>query len=158
MRRLTMKHTLEFYDVPQLFVAADTLNTHYLCVLFSQAESYEYLGVQVSELKLRSFMAGEIDLRMMYEDPEADDSLYHVTVQDKTITADKLLSKADITNEMLPEPGFYYEPEEAVETTETDTILIDLPSSDRRMFTDMSKRMGWITSIMKDAAHKIAVL
>ena len=158
MRRLTIKHTLEFYDVPQLFVAADALNTHYLCVLFSQAEGYEYLGVQVSELKLRSFMSGEIDLRMMYVEPETDDSLYHITVQDKVITADRLLNSADITPEMLPEPGFYYESEEALAATETDTYLIDLPPSDRRMFADISKRMGWITTAMKDTAHKIAVL
>ena len=158
MRQLTIKRTLEFYDVPQLFVAVDALNTHYLCVLYSDAEGYEYLGVQLSELRLQAFLAGDVDLREMYEKPETDDSLYHVIVSQKTVQADRILSDADVTAEMLPEPGYYCDPAETLDDSETDDVRIDLPSSDRRMFADISKRMGWVTSLVKSAAQRIAVL
>lgn len=63
MRKLIAKNILEFYDVPQLFVATDAMDINYLCVLYSQENSCEYLAVQISALRLRAFLAGDIDLR-----------------------------------------------------------------------------------------------
>ena len=34
MRPLTLINTLEYYDVPQILVAADATGTNYLCTLY----------------------------------------------------------------------------------------------------------------------------
>ena len=45
MRLLTLIETLEYYDVPQIFVAADATGTNYLCTLYQNDESgCFYLG------------------------------------------------------------------------------------------------------------------
>ena len=54
MRPLTLINTLEYYDVPQILVAADATGTNYLCTLYqNDTESgYHYLAVQISESRL----------------------------------------------------------------------------------------------------------
>lgn len=45
MRSLTLINTLEYYDVPQILVAADATGTNYLCTLYkNDAERLPLLG------------------------------------------------------------------------------------------------------------------
>lgn len=158
MINLTIRKILEFYDVPQLFVATDTIGTNYLCVLFSHDNGYEYLGVQVSELRLSAFLNGDMDLVKLYSMPEQDNSLYHVVVKDRVAIADKLLQPTDITVDMLPEPGFYYNSDDAIEDSNADAVQIVIPAKDRSFFADMVARMGWATKTIDHAVRRIAVL
>lgn len=158
MINLTIKRILEFYDVPQLFVAQDTLGINYLCVLYSEEENFEYLGIQMSDIRLNNFLLGQLDLRKIYLSPEQENSLYHITVKEKAITADRLLNTSEITEQMLPEPGFYYSSDDAVGDSNTDSIQLDIPVKDRGFFADMAARMGWIAKSMDKASRRIAVL
>lgn len=158
MRKLIAKNILEFYDVPQLFVATDAMDINYLCVLYSQENSCEYLAVQISALRLRAFLAGDIDLRNLYLHSEQDDTLYHVTVSNEQISADRLMRVEDITEEMLPAPGFYYEKDDATPESLTESIELHIPSKDRSFFADIANRMGWSTKVISNTAKKIAVL
>ena len=158
MRYLTLKQTLEFYEVPQLFLAVDAMNANYLCLLYNQEDGYEYVAVQVSELRLQDFFAGRFDLRRAYTEPEQDNLVYHVRVAEKQIMADRLLQPEDITEAMLPDAGYYYDAEDAVEDSATDTMQVDIPAADRGLFADIVRRMGWATSLIKKASHKVAVL
>jgi len=58
MRPLTLINTLEYYDVPQILVAADATGTNYLCTLYTKNADggYLYLGVQISEPRLMAFI------------------------------------------------------------------------------------------------------
>ena len=49
MRPLILINILEYYDVPQILVAADATGTNYLCTLYKNdaEEGYLYLGVQI---------------------------------------------------------------------------------------------------------------
>ena len=58
MKVLTLFKTLEYYDVPQILVAADATGTNYLCTLYKNdvEDGYLYLGVQISEPRLMAFV------------------------------------------------------------------------------------------------------
>ena len=74
MKELILIKTLEYYDVPQILVAADATGTNYLCTLYKNdaEDGYLYLGVQISGTRLAAFTDGQLDLRDAYVYPEAD--------------------------------------------------------------------------------------
>ena len=74
MKDFTLIKTLEYYDVPQILVAADATGTNYLCTLYqNDAErGFLYLGVQISEPRLMAFVGGQLDIRDVYVHPEVD--------------------------------------------------------------------------------------
>lgn len=110
MRTLTLIKTLEYYDVPQIIVTADTTDTNYLCTLYqNNAENgYLYLGVQISENRLAAFEEGQLDLRDAYTHPEADSGLYLVAVTNGVLNIVKSLPLQDINEEMLPVADYSY--------------------------------------------------
>lgn len=149
--------TLEFYDVPQVFVAADNIGTHYLCVLFCQDTEYHYLAVQVSHLRLQSYLAGQLDLRNAYTDPEQENALYEVTVKGETITVHSSITPSLLTEDMLPAPGFYHNVADAIDNNATDTMELSIPVADRSLLADISRRMGWIASSLRQGMPRVAV-
>ena len=108
MRPLTLINTLEYYDVPQILVAADATGTNYLCTLYKNdvEDGYLYLGVQITEARLAAFEGGQLDLRDAYIHPEADSGLYLVAATNGVLNIVKPLQLQDITEEMLPEAGY----------------------------------------------------
>ena len=115
MRPLTLINTLEYYDVPQILVAADATGTNYLCtgtnylctLYKNDAEKgYLYLGVQISEPRLMAFIGGQLDLRDAYVHPEVENALYVVTAKKEVLTATTILQPQDLTEDMLPEAGY----------------------------------------------------
>ena len=161
MRKLTLLHTLEFYDVPQILVATDVTGTHYLCTLFqSTLTGYQYLGVQLSEPRLMAFVGGQLDLRDTYLHPEVDNALYIVKVEQEVLTATTLLQPQDLTDEMLPEAGYFYDSTDAIHDTDlaADTYQLEVPSYDRTTFSTLISRMGWKASALRKSIGKIAVL
>lgn len=147
MRPLTLMQTLEYYDVPQIFVAADAMGTSYLCTLFDKADSdgYQYVGVQISEPRLMAFIGGQLDLREAYLHPEVENAVYLVVAQKGTLTAATLLQQQDITENMLPETGYYFDASELVEDENPtmDTYQLEVPVHDRGTFSTLVSRMGW---------------
>lgn len=157
MIKLTLKNILEFYDMPQLFVATDAIGTNYLCLLYKQDEGCYYLGVQVSEMRLKNYIDGLLDLRIIYTEPEKENSLYEVIVAQEKISATKLLQQNDITEDMLPEAGYYHDADDYIANNDTETLQLDIPANDRNFFCDIVRRMGWNVSVLSKASRKIAV-
>lgn len=147
MRPLTLINTLEYYDVPQILVAADATGTNYLCTLYKNdaEEGYLYLGVQISEPRLMAFIGGQLDLREAYAHPEVDNALYIVTAKKEVLTATTILQPQDISDDMLPEAGYYYEASDVAEEADlqTDTYQLEVPAHDRITFSTLISRMGW---------------
>ena len=162
MRSLTLMQTLEYYDVPQIIVASDAMGTRYLCTLFNQSEEsgYEYIGVQISEPRLMAFVGGQLDLRDAYLHPEVENALYLVTAKKETLTATKLLQQQDITENMLPEAGYFFDATELVndENPPLDTYQLEVPVHDRVTFSTLVSRMGWRASSIRKTMGKVAVL
>ena len=147
MRHLTLINTLEYYDVPQILVAADATGTNYLCTLYQNdaEKGYLYLGVQISEPRLMAFVGGQLDLRDAYAHPEVENALYVVSAKQEVLTATSLLQPQDLTEDMLPEAGYFYDASDlAVEDElQTDTYQLEVPAHDRITFSTLISRMGW---------------
>ena len=162
MRPLTLIHTLEYYDVPQIFVAVDATGTNYLCTLYqSDAESgYLYLGVQISQPRLMAFIGGQLDLRDAYVHPEVENALYVVTARQETLTA-TVLQPEDVSEQMLPEAGYFFDASDLSDETEpqTDTYQLEVPAHDRITFSTLIGRMGWrALSLSNVLKGKVAIL
>ncbi len=119
MRTLRLTKILEYYDVPQLFLATDLLNSNFICMMteFIAGTGYIYFAVQVSESKLRDFLLGEEDLRQLYLSPEVEDAYFRVVVHNQIISAESF-SRENITESILPDEGYYYEEDDDVENYE----------------------------------------
>lgn len=161
MRQLTLLQTLEFYDVPQIVTAVDATGTRYLCTLYDQgADVFRYLGVQISEPRLKAFIGGQLDLRTAYTDPEVENALYIVEAKEAQLAATSLLATSDITENMLPEKGYVFDGTDIIEDAEsqTDMYQLEVPANDRITFSTLIARMGWrVLSLGKDF-RKVAVL
>jgi len=161
MRQLTLTDTLEFYDVPQIITAIDATGTRYLCTLFQHKEDgFIYLGVQISEPRLMAFIGGQLDLRDAYLHPEVDNALYIVRVEQEHLMATDLLQTSDLTEDMLPEAGYYYDASDLADevSSQTDTYKLEVPAHDRITFSTLISRMGWHASSLGKSLRKIAVL
>ena len=162
MRPLTLMQTLEYYDVPQIFVATDAMGTCYLCTLFDndEVEGYKYIGVQLSEPRLMAFIGGQLDLREAYLHPEVENAVYLVEAQKGTLTATTILQPQDITENMLPEAGYYFDASELAEeeSSTLDTYQLEVPVHDRVTFSTLVSRMGWRASSIQKTMGKVAVL
>lgn len=158
MRPLTLINTLEYYDVPQLFVAVDATGTNYLCTLYQNDEEsgYLYLGVQISEPRLMAFIGGQLDLRDAYLHPEVENALYAVTAKQEVLTATTVMQLQDVTEEMLPEAGYFYDSSDLTDETEpqTDTYQLEVPAHDRMTFSTLISRMGWRALSLHNALKK----
>ncbi len=68
---ITIDKVLVYYDLPQVFVGRDVVGGLFLCLLEESQEEYdEYLGIRISQYKLFEFLAGKVDLRSIYTQPE----------------------------------------------------------------------------------------
>lgn len=161
MRQLTLINTLEFYDVPQILTAADATGTNYLCTLFKHTEDgYQYIGVQISEPRLMAFIGGQLDLREAYLHPEVENALYLVEAKQEKLSATTILQPCNITEDMLPEAGYYFDADDLAEDADmqTDTYQIKVPVQDRNTFSTLISRMGWRASSLRNAIRKVAAL
>lgn len=147
MRPLTLIHTLEFYDVPQIIVGKDATGTNYLCTLYqtNTDDGYLYLGVQISEPRLMAFVGGQLDLRDAYIHPEVENALYVVTAKGEVLSATTILQPKDVSENMLPEPGYFYDASDLTDEvdSQTDTYQLEVPAHDRITFSTLISRMGW---------------
>ena len=163
MRPLTLINTLEYYDVPQILVAADATGTNYLCTLYKNdaEDGYLYLGVQISEPRLMAFVGGQLDLRDAYVHPEVENALYVVTARQETLTATTILQPQDISEDMLPESGYFYDTSDLTDENDpqTDTYQLEVPAHDRVTFSTLISRMGWRALSLRNVLKgKAAVL
>lgn len=103
--RLRLTEILDFYDVPQLFVAMDAVGTSYLCLVHDYDADGRSLciAVNISQERLNDLVTGHLDLRQIYLAPEQ--AWFDVIDDGKTIVA--RLRTAAPTEDMLPEEGYF---------------------------------------------------
>lgn len=102
---------LEYYDVPQLFVAKFEDSESYLICMLEDANKIEgciFLGVKVSEERLKDFYHKEIDLRSVFVNPEFSQPFFKVTENGCNYIAEWFSEKSP-TEEELPKKDYYYE-------------------------------------------------
>lgn len=108
--------TLVFYDVPQVFLAADAVGTSYLCVLVEQSEKADrYASVAISPGRLSDLRAGRVDLLEVFSRPEID-LRYQVDVGQQPLSDLRLEPVERFPDAWLPEAGFFLEEHAPAET------------------------------------------
>lgn len=160
MRTLTLEKILDYYDVPQIFVAKDAMDTRYLCLLFSydDVNRFQYIGVQVSQQRLDTYVKGKLDLRDAYLKPEAENAVFLVTVKNEVISAVKQLQPSEITEDMLPEKDYFFDVDNYVDKDDDaiDRYQLDVPTKDKETFSTLISRMGWrVLELGKSAAAAV---
>lgn len=134
--QLTVERVLDFYDIPQLFVARDSFNTLYLCLLFDDEPTAQYTAIRISDSRLKSFENGALDLRTIYEQPEVTGEYFDVSFSENAYQV-KPADFHTIDEERLPAEG-YTASRQAMES-----VTISVPSSDTNLLFDIAKKFGW---------------
>jgi len=109
MKKLRITRILEYYDVPQLFVAEDVIGLRYLCLLYDIADDGELqiIGVAVSAVRLNDFLRGRTDLLGMFTSAEVKDSVFNIYMKEGGVYAEPFIGA--LNPSMLPEVGCYYD-------------------------------------------------
>lgn len=109
MKNLEVEKILEYYDVPQLFIAYDDDGQRYVCLLYEISGDGEMkmVGVEVSGMRLMGFLYGDIDLLSMFVNPETG---YHTVDVFKTDSGELCAEtrRSPIEDYMLPDEGYFY--------------------------------------------------
>lgn len=102
---------LEYYDVPQLFVAKFGGSESYLICMLENIDEIKgcmFLGVKVSKARLNDFYQKEIDLRSIFVNPEFEHSFFKVT-ENKWEYVAELIPRKTLSEEELPGNSYYFE-------------------------------------------------
>ncbi|MCU0426786.1 MAG: hypothetical protein MUF71_14295 [Candidatus Kapabacteria bacterium] len=113
---LKITRTLIYYDTPQLFLAQDKVGTLYLCLLVDDSK---YLVVSISKNRLFDFEAGKIDLRSLFELPEAN-VWFTTNEYTNSFIVVQFADFEIVPEEYLPEQGFFLE-----QTNENEEIIAE---------------------------------
>jgi len=133
---LTMERVLDFYDQPQLFVARDSFNTIYLCLLFDDEPTAQYTAIRICDSRLKSFTNGTLDLRSIYEQPEVSGEYFDVSFSENAYHIEPA-SFRKITEDRLPAQGY------TVTRQPMGNVTLSVPSSDTNLLFDIAKKFGW---------------
>lgn len=134
--KLTIDRILDFYDVPQLFIAKDAFDTTYLCLLYNDEPSCLYTAIRISNNRLQEFLNGEKDLRDLYNNPETPHEYFDVEYKDEDYFFEPY-KVPSIEDERLPLPGYKMSGEEQ------EAILVRIPVKDRNLLKDIVRKFGW---------------
>lgn len=132
-----MERVLDFYDQPQLFVARDSFNTLYLCLLHDDEPVAQYTAVRISDNRLKAFVNGTQDLRKMYEQPEVSGEYFDVTYKANAYHIHPA-SFSTMPEDRLPVVGY------TMSQPAMESVTISVPSSDTSLLFDIAKKFGWV--------------
>lgn len=101
-----------------------------------------------------------LDLREAYLHPEVENAIYLVEAKAEKLSATINLQPEDITEEMLPEAGYFFDSDDLSDDVDmqTDTYQLEVPAHDRITFSTIISRMGWRASSIRNAIRKVAAL
>lgn len=107
-KTLNLSQVLVFYDVPEIFLATDSVGTQFLCLLVeSNIHLLKYIAVAISKMRLHNLLFGNIDLRQVISEPENNEWFVFDEI-DKPIIAN-LWTESQLPEDYLPEPGFIFQ-------------------------------------------------
>lgn len=133
---LTFERVLDYYDIPQLFVARDSFNTLYLCLLYDDVPAAQYTAIRISDRRLKEFANGTLDLRTMYEKPEVSGEYFDVAFIDNFYRLSPS-SFTTIGEDRLPAEGY------KANRQSMENVTVSVPSSETSLLVDIARKFGW---------------
>jgi hypothetical protein len=134
--KLTIERILDFCDVPQLFIARDTFDTIYLCLLYEDYPSCQYTAIRISNTRLQSFLNGDEDLRKLFDNPETPSEYFDVEYRDDDYYF-KPHQESFVCEERLPLSGY------KMTGDEHEAVIVHIPVKDRHLLKDLVRKFGW---------------
>lgn len=133
---LTIEKVIDFYDLPQLFVAHDRFKTLYLCLLYDDEPTACYTAIRISDQQLSNFMNGRLDLRTMFTHPEVEGEYFDVAFTGNAYHI-KPSASTVIGEGRLPAEGY------TLNHQSMENITLSIPSSDTTLLLDIARKFGW---------------
>lgn len=105
---LNINDVLEYYDIPQLLTANDTVGLPYICLCYNIEDNGDinYISAQISQYQMDSFLNGDMELSHIFRFAEQNGNLYSATLSD----GDTLIAvpfKDRLSVKMLPDKPYY---------------------------------------------------
>jgi hypothetical protein len=114
---LQIQQILVYYDIPEIFIATDEVETSYLCLLVDvDKNSIKYISTPISSKRLMDFINGKEDLREIYVFPETNQIYYFDKIED---IIEATIWNKKLPEEFLPEKGFKFE-----KSLESDKLIL----------------------------------
>lgn len=133
---LKIERILDYCDVPQLFVARDVFDTIYICLLYDDEPICRYTAVRISSGRLNAFLTGQIDLRMLFVEPEKPNEYFDIVFSEGTYQK-ALSSEITLTEDKLPAVGYTFSGEE------NENVIVSIPIKDRNLLSEIVRKFGW---------------
>lgn len=134
---LTIERILDYYDVPQLFLARDKFDTQYLCLLYEDEPFCKYSAIRISKERYSTLYLGQRDLRSSFVMPEYPSEYFDVVFQGGEYEL-LPLSLGELPEERLPEEGYY------LDNSDSDVHTVSVPRRERSLFYKLMHRHGWV--------------
>ena len=134
--KLKIEKILDFVDVPQLFVARDSFDTRYLCLLYDDEDLCRYSAIRISANRLNDFYQGVCDLRSLFLLPENTGEYFDVSF----IEGEYILSTSEeksLPEFKLPAEGY------KLSADLNDRVIVKLPLKDHNLLTELVRKFGW---------------
>jgi len=109
---------LIYYDLPELFLAKDNIETKYICLRTPDEVKPSYVSLPVSNKKLHDIQIGSIDLRNAFAKSEMGYWLISNFIDDAYLLSNRM-DWSSLPNELLPEEGYFLE-----KPTDIDPVMI----------------------------------
>ncbi len=131
MKTIKLVEILNYYEVPQIFLGVNDSGIPCVCTLYDDTDEdcFIYVGVEISMSRLNELLCGKIDLRNIYTNHEQKCSLLRVYVRYQSITAEEM-PDSDLEERMLPEDGYYFNPEHFVKKSSADKKSLYITQDD----------------------------
>lgn len=134
-KSLNISQILVYYDMPELFIATDEVETSFICLLVDINDNVpNYIATAISSNRLSSFIKGQVELREILTQPESKE-WYTFIIDNEQILARRAEFEV-IPEQFLPDNGFYLNNEImdnssiVQEVVEKDNAVIHLALSD----------------------------
>jgi hypothetical protein len=134
--KLKIEKILDFVDVPQLFVARDSFDTRYLCMLYDDESVCRYSAIRISANRLDDFYQGVCDLRYLFLYPENTGEYFDVSFIDGEYIL-SLSNETSFSETKLPAEGY------KLSADLNDKVIVNLPLKDHNLLTELVRKFGW---------------
>lgn len=162
-KEIFIDRILVYYDIPQVFIAKDAINTRYLCMFIGSNSDYDsYVGVQISQSRLFELLAGKIDLRTAYQTPEIHEYFDIHHAEDIRVVA----MNSSIDDQYLPDEDFFTKVD-LDDTIESEVLNLNKPvlhigleddhSAPQANIKVLSRVLGEVDGIYYSACARLGV-
>ncbi len=134
---IRIERILDFYDVPQLFIARDAFETLYLCLLYTDEQECRYTAIRISGKRIEEFLSRKTDLRELFLSPETGAEYFDVALTNNEYQITSSVP-APLSEDRLPEKGYT-----ACTPEENENVIVKIPVSDRYLLKEIVRKFGW---------------